>query len=69
MTNQTRITIDTLRGTACKWTAPTIDQICAATPEGLSQSIDGDDLYFLPYQGKMLFYTLSALECSYAWAA
>jgi hypothetical protein len=56
-------------GVTYNWTAPTIDQICNAEPAGISQSIDGSDLYFMPYQQTTLTYTLAALEAAYAWAA
>jgi hypothetical protein len=56
-------------GVTYDWVAPTINQICKAEPAGISQSIDGADLYFMPYQQTTLTYTLAALEACYAWAA
>ena len=56
-------------GVTYSWTAPSIDQICTAEPAGISQSVDGSDLYFMPYGQTVLSYTLAALEAAYAWAA
>ena len=68
-TAKARTSYHIFSGVSYNWTAPTIDQICNAEPAGISQSIDGSDLYFMPYQGTTLAYTLAALEACYAWAA
>jgi hypothetical protein len=69
MATTTRTSHDIFSGVTFTWTAPSIEQICSAEPAGISQAIDGSDLYFMPYGQTVLTYTMAALEASYAWAA
>ena len=70
---QQRVTADPMGATYCRpsiyvWTAPTLEQITAECP-GLSQEIDGERLYLIPYNGRRLPITFGALERLYAYAA